>query len=228
MTEARLLVVDDDPKIRRLLQSQLTSHGYAVEAVGSGPEAVSSVEVNEPQLVVLDLELPGMDGIEVCKCLREWSTVPVVLLTANDGVEVKISALDAGADDYLTKPFHIGELLARIRTVLRRSQPSADNAVPAVFKLGELTIHMAQREVCRNEEPVHLTRTEFDLLSELIRHADRVLTYDHLLQAVWGPAAQDIHSVHVHVSNLRRKLEKGPAAPRHVLAVPGVGYRLRT
>jgi two-component system KDP operon response regulator KdpE len=226
MSEARLLVVDDDPKIRRLLQSQLTLRGYIVESVGSGPEALDAIGLYPPHLVLLDLSLPGMNGIAVCKNLREWSEVPVILLTANDAVDSKIAALDAGADDYLTKPFHMGELIARIRTVLRRTP--ADTITIPVFKFGDIEIDMAQRQVRREEQPIHLTRIEFDLLSELARYADRVLTYDHLLQAVWGPTAEDIHGVHVHISNLRRKLEKGPGGPRHILAVAGVGYRLRT
>ena len=226
MSEPNLLVVDDDPKIRRLLQSQLTLRGYSVESVGSGPEALDSVGMHPPHLVLLDLSLPDMDGISVCRNLREWSEVPVILLTANDAVDSKIAALEAGADDYLTKPFHMGELIARIRTVLRRT-PAGVISVP-VFTLGDLEIDVGQRLVRRGDEVIHLTRIEFDLLSELVRHADRVLTYDHLLQAVWGPTADDIHAVHVHISNLRRKLVQGPGGPRYILAVAGVGYRLRT
>lgn len=225
MSESRLLIVDDDPKIRRLLKSQLALRGYSVEAVGSGPEALDSVEVQIPHLILLDLSLPDMDGIAVCKNLREWSEVPVILLTANDAVDSKIAALDAGADDYLTKPFHMEELMARIRTVLRRGLVSTGTQL---FTIGDVEVDVAKRQAQRGGAPIHLTRIEFDLLSELVRHSDRVLTYDYLLQAVWGPAGEDIHAVQVHISNLRRKLEEGPGSPRHILAVAGVGYKLRT
>jgi len=225
--EGRLLVVDDDPKIRRLLQSQLTQRGYTVEAVGTGSEAIWSIEAQPPDLVLLDLSLPGMDGIGVCKSIREWSKVAVILLTANGSVDSKIAALDSGADDYLTKPFHLGELLARIRTVMRRAQIASPEQAITVLKAGEIEVNTALRQVRRDDVEIHLTRIEFDLLAELARHVERVLTYDHLLQTVWGPAADDIHSVHVHISNLRRKLEQGPGSPRRIIAVAGVGYRLR-
>ena len=228
MSEARLLVVDDDPKIRRLLQSQLKLRGYAVEAVGTGPEALDSIALSAPNLMLLDLSLPEMDGIAVCRNLREWSQLPVILLTANDEVDSKIAALDAGADDYLTKPFHMGELIARIRTILRRAPAAGGVSATTVFTVGDVEIDTAQRTARRGENLIHLTRIEFDLLCELVRHVDRVLTYDHLLQAVWGPTAEDIHGVHVHISNLRRKLETGPGSPRHILAIAGVGYRLRS
>src|SRR5262249_7080220 len=158
--------------------------------------------------VLLDIALPGLDGIEVCRQLREWSEVPVILLTAADAPQTKMTALDLGADDYLTKPFHMGELLARVRAVLRRA--AATSAPPTVVNAGSLTIDLARREVRRGDEEVRLTKTEFDLLRELVTHADRVLTYSHLLEAVWGPNYDDIHLVHVHVGNLRRKLEGGP------------------
>ncbi len=226
MSEARLLVVDDDPKIQRLLQSQLTLRGFTVQSVSTGREALMAIGDEPPQLVLLDLSLPEMDGISVCKQLRGWSEVPVILLTANDAVDSKIAALESGADDYLTKPFHMGELMARIRSVLRRANSGLADS--STFSLGDIMIDLAQREVRRGDELIHLTRMEFDLLAELVRHADKVLTYGHLLNAVWGAGTEDIHSVHVHVSNLRRKLERGPAGPRHILAVSGIGYRLRT
>jgi two-component system, OmpR family, KDP operon response regulator KdpE len=222
----RILVVDDDPQIQRMLRSQLAARGYDVRIVDNGPDALLAVADDEPHLVLLDITMAGMDGLEVCRQLREWSSVPIVLLTAADVPQTKIAALDLGADDYLTKPFHMGELLARVRAVLRRAE-ARGSARSSVITVGDLTIDLARREVRRDGEEVHLTKTEFDLLRELVTHADKVLTYSHLLNAVWGPAYDDAHLVHVHVGNLRRKIERGPTGPRHILAVPGVGYRFR-
>jgi two-component system KDP operon response regulator KdpE len=227
MPRTRLLVVDDDPQIQRMLRSQLAAREYEVQVVADGPGALLAAAEFEPHLVLLDITMPGMDGLEVCRRLREWSPVPVILITAADAPQTKMTALDLGADDYLTKPFHMGELLARVRAVLRRTAASA--APPAVVvSVGKLTIDLARREVRRGEELVKLTKTEFDLLRELVTHADKVLTYRHLLNAVWGPDYDDIHYVHVHVGNLRRKLEGGPTGPRLILSVPGVGYRFRS
>lgn len=227
MPKTRLLVVDDDPQIQRMLRSQLAAREYDVHVVADGPAALLAVAEFEPHLVLLDITMPGMDGLDVCRRLREWSAVPVILITAADAPQTKMTALDLGADDYLTKPFHMGELLARIRAVLRRTAATA--APPAaIVSAGGLTIDLARREVRRGEELVKLTKTEFDLLRELVTHADKVLTYRHLLNAVWGPDYDDIHYVHVHVGNLRRKLEGGPTGPRLILSVPGVGYRFRS
>ena len=227
MPKTRLLVVDDDPQIQRMLRSQLAARDYEVLVVSTGPAALSSVAEFEPHLVLLDITMPGMDGLEVCRQLREWSAVPVILLTAADAPQTKMTALDLGADDYLTKPFHMGELLARVRAVLRRTAASTVPPSPVV-RVSGLIIDLARREVQRDEEPVKLTKTEFELLRELVTHADKVLTYRHLLNAVWGPEYDDIHYVHVHVGNLRRKLEGGPTGPRLILSVPGVGYRFRS
>jgi two-component system, OmpR family, KDP operon response regulator KdpE len=227
MPRTRLLVVDDDRQIQRMLSSQLGARDYEVRVVSNGPDALLAVADFEPHLVLLDITMPGMDGLEVCRQLREWSAVPVILLTAADAPQTKMTALDLGADDYLTKPFHMGELLARVRAVLRRSA-AGPSPPAAVVRVADLTIDLARREVRRGEEPVRLTKTEFDLLRELVSHADKVLTYRHLLNAVWGPEYDDIHYVHVHVGNLRRKLEGGPTGPRLILSVPGVGYRFRS
>jgi two-component system KDP operon response regulator KdpE len=222
----RILVVDDDPQIQRMLSSQLSARGYEVRIVGDGPEALLAVADWNPDLVLLDLTMPGMDGVEVCRQLRDWASAPVILLTATDQPLTKIAALDAGADDYLTKPFHMGELLARIRAVLRRVSAQGEPP-PPVISLQEITIDVALREVRRGAEEIRLTKTEFDLLHELIKYADRVVTYGYLLDAIWGPGYEDIRLVQVHVGNLRRKIERGPTGPRYILAVPGVGYRLR-
>jgi two-component system, OmpR family, KDP operon response regulator KdpE len=226
MAKTRVLVVDDDPQIQRMLRSQLAVREYDVCVVGNGPDALQAVVDFEPHLVLLDITMPGMDGLEVCRELREWSTIPVILLTAADAPQTKMTALDLGADDYLTKPFHMGELLARVRAVLRRASTSPTS--PPVVEVAGVTIDLARREVRRGDEPIHLTKTEFELLRELVTHADRVLTYSHLLDTVWGPEYDDIHYVHVHVGNLRRKLEGGPTGPRLILSVPGVGYRFRS
>jgi two-component system KDP operon response regulator KdpE len=226
MNKTRLLVVEDDPQMQRLLQTQLAARGFQVQVVDNGPDAVAAMADVEPSVLLLDIGLPGPDGLEVCRQIREWSAVPIILVTAADLPQTKIKALDMGADDYLTKPFHVGELVARIRAVLRRSAGSA-SAQPSVLETGDLRIDFPARRVWRGGEEAHLTRMEFDLLSELARHPDRVLTHQHLLDTVWEPGYEDVRSVHVQVCNLRRKLERGPTGPRRILAVPGVGYRFR-
>lgn len=225
MSDERILVVDDDPQIQRMLSTQLAVRGYDVHVVSNGPDALIAASNETFDLIVLDIMMPEMDGLEVCRQLREWSAVPVILLTAADTPQSKITGLDLGADDYLTKPFNMGELLARMRAVLRRA--AGDEKPTATVVAGDLTIDLAGREVQRGGEPVHLTKTEFDLLRELVTHADKVLTYDHLLRAVWDFAYEDSHLVQVHVGNLRRKIESGPLGSRYILAVSGVGYRFR-
>jgi two-component system, OmpR family, KDP operon response regulator KdpE len=223
MSQGRILAVDDDPQIQRMLCSQLGARGYQVRAVNNGPDALLAVADEEPDLVLLDITMQGMDGLEVCRQLREWSTLPIILLTAADSPQTKITALDLGADDYLTKPFHMGELLARIRAVLRRSADGEKSS--GVIETGDLIVDLAQRVVHRGEEEISLTRTEFELLRELVTHPDRVLTYSHLLNAVWGPGYDDVHMVQVHISNLRRKIERGSPGQRCIRADAGVGYR---
>jgi len=225
MSEGRVLVVEDDPQMQRLMESQLTMRGYSVQVVTGGQEALLAAAEQEPDLILLDITLPGMDGLDVCRQLREWSSVPVILVTAADTPQTKIKALELGGDDYLTKPFHMGELVARMRAVLRRTLP----AVPGnpILEVDALRIDLMRREVRCNGELVHLTKIEFDLLRELVTQADKVLTYAHLLETIWGPGYHDIRPVHVHICNLRRKLEPGPTGPRHILAIPGVGYRFR-
>ncbi|HXG24754.1 MAG TPA: response regulator transcription factor [Chthonomonadales bacterium] len=225
MTNSPILVVEDDPHMQRLLQTQLSMRGFSVNVVATGPEALDAVAEEEPLLVLLDIRLPDMDGIEVCRRLREWSSVPIILLTAADQPKTKITALELGADDYLTKPFHMGELVARIHAVLRRTI-SRESPITLIEANG-LTIDLAKREVHGPEGPVHLTRLEFDLLQTLVTHADKVLTYQYLLETVWGSGYTDNRTVHVHVCNLRRKIERGPFGPRYIIAVPGVGYRFR-
>lgn len=225
MNKDSLLIVEDDPSMQQLLQSQLGARGYAVTVVGDGAEAVHIVGINDFSLVLLDITLPGMDGLDVCRQIRSWSSVPIILVTAADMPHMKIAGLELGADDYLTKPFHIGELVARIRAVSRRI--AGQTTQPSVLEFGGISVDLARRQVRYNDTPVRLTKLEFDLLQELVTHIDQVLTYAHLLNAIWGQGYDDIRPVHVHICNLRRKLEQGPTGPRHILAVPGIGYRFR-
>lgn len=224
MSEGRVLVAEDDPQMQRLLQSQLTLRGYDVKVVDNGKAALAAIEDMDASIVLLDITMPELDGLEVCRQLREYSLVPVILVTAADSPHVKVSALEIGADDYMTKPFHMGELVARMRAVQRRSLGSP--APPqGTVNAGDLVIDLPARTVHRNDEEVRLTKIEFDLLKELVTHGDRILTYDHLLMAVWGPGYDDVRPIHVHICNLRRKLEQGPTGPRYIMSVPGVGYR---
>jgi two-component system, OmpR family, KDP operon response regulator KdpE len=222
---ARVLVVDDETAIRRFLRTALAANGYTVFEAATGEEGVAGVTAHRPDLVILDLGLPDVDGIEVTRILREWSRVPIIILSVREREGDKVAALDAGADDYVTKPFGTGELLARMRVALRRAAPALD---APVFESGDLSIDLARRLVRVADREVQLTPTEYDLLRALVTNADRVLTHRHLLRAVWGAGYdQDAHLLHVNMSNLRRKLEPDPARPRFIVTEPGVGYRLR-
>jgi two-component system KDP operon response regulator KdpE len=227
MTENRLrvLVVDDEPAIQRFLHSALTAHGQTVLEASDGNQALEQVALHRPDLVILDLGLPDIDGIEVTRRIREWSTIPIIILSVRGQESDKIAALDAGADDYLTKPFGVGELLARMRVAMRRLAPAANEAV---FVTGTLTVDLARRLVTLAGEEIQLTPTEYDLLRVLVTHAGKVLTHHQLLRQVWGPGYEpDSHLLQVNVSNLRRKLEPDPSRPRFLITEPGVGYRLR-
>lgn len=222
----RVLVVDDEPAIRRFLRASLAAHGYEIFEAATGEEALSDVIAHRPDLVILDLGLPDMDGIAVTQRLREWSKIPIIILSVREHEQDKIAALDAGADDYLTKPFGIGELLARIRTAIRRSSP--ESAVP-VFSCGDLKVDLARRIVAVGNAEVQLTPTEYDLLRVLVSNAGKVLTHHQLLRQVWGVGYEnETHMLRVNISNLRRKIESDPTRPRYVLTEPGVGYRLRS
>lgn len=224
-TNARVLVVDDERPIRRFLTTSLSAHGYQVFEAADGPEALAAVINYRPDLVILDLGLPGMDGVEVTQRLREWTQLPIIILSVRDQEADKIAALDAGADDYVTKPFGIGELLARIRVALRRA--SAPGVEP-VFTTGNLTVDLGRRVVTAGGQEVQLTPTEYDLLRALVTHAGKVLTHRHLLREVWGAGyGEDVHTLRVNVSNLRHKIEPDPARPTYIVTEPGVGYRLR-
>jgi two-component system KDP operon response regulator KdpE len=226
MSNTDILVVEDDSKMQRLLASQLTMRGYCVRIASTGQEALMTAGDKLPDIVLLDISLPEIDGLEVCRRLREWSDVPIILVTASDTPHTKVAALEMGGDDYLTKPFHMGELIARIRAVLRRTA-AGKPATPGPILWDDISLDMAKREVRRNGLPLHLTKIEYELLRELVTNADRALTYDYLLNSVWGQGYDDVRPVHVHICNLRRKLEPGPAGPRRILAIPGIGYRFR-
>jgi two-component system KDP operon response regulator KdpE len=225
-TGPRVLVVDDEPAIRRFLRVSLSAHGYVVQEADGGEAAIAGVIAHRPDLVILDLGLPDIDGIEVTRRLREWTGIPVIILTVRGQEADKIAALDAGADDYLTKPFGTGELLARMRAALRRMTAPADEPV---FTADDLTVDLTRRLVTVAEREVPLTPTEYDLLRVLVIHAGKVLTHHHLLREVWGPGYDgETHMLRVNISNLRRKIETDAARPRHIVTEPGVGYRLRT
>lgn len=228
MTEpnrARVLIVDDEHAIRRFLRASLAAHGYTVYEAAAGEAAVQAVIADRPDIVILDLGLPDIDGIEVTRRLREWSATPVIILSVRNDESEKIHALDAGADDYLTKPFGVGELLARMRVAMRHRTPDPASAVLAA---GELSIDLSRRLVTLGDEPVQLTPTEYDLLRVLMTHAGKVLTHRQLLREVWGAAYEaETHLLRVNISNLRRKIEPEPARPQYILNEPGVGYRLR-
>ena len=222
----RLLVVDDEPQIRRALKIGLERAGHTVLQAENGAMGLDLAAEHPPDLVILDLAMPEPDGIEVCLRLREWSKVPILVLSVREDEEDKIAALDAGADDYLTKPFSTGELLARIRAITRRA--SADEPDPPAFTAGELTVDFARRQVRLAGQEVHLTPIEYDLLRQLTLHSGRVMTHRQLLSRVWGAEyADDTHTLRVHVANLRNKIEDDPARPRRRVTEPRIGYRFR-
>jgi two-component system, OmpR family, KDP operon response regulator KdpE len=226
MTESnlRILVVDDERSIRRFLKASLGSQFTILEAT-NGEEALSAVAGEHPDIVILDLGLPDIDGVEVTRRLREWSQIPIIVVSVREQEKDKINALDAGADDYLTKPFGVGELMARLRVALRRSAQT-DNE--PVFTTGSLVVDMNQRQVRVNDREVALTPTEYDLLRTLVKHAGKVLTHDQLLRAVWGTAYEsETHMLQVNISNLRRKIEQDPSRPIYIVTEPGVGYKLK-
>ena len=223
----RILVVDDDRQIVRLVQSYLEQAGMTTLAAYDGEDALRVIRSERPDLIVLDLMLPKLDGFEVCKRIREFSLVPVVMLTARGEQVDKLRGFEAGADDYLTKPFSPPELLARVRAVLRRVQQSGPSSAPSVVRCGELTIDFVRRRVMVKDELVKLTPTEFQLLQQLAMNAGKVLSHTELLTSVWGPEYRDDRDyLWAYVRHLRRKLEPDPEHPRHILSEPGYGYVL--
>ena len=218
------LVIDDEPQIRRLLRVTLEANGYQVVDAATGQDGLVQAAQCRPKVIVLDLGLPDLDGVSVLKRLREWSRVPVIILSVQDRDAEKAAALDAGADDYVTKPFGSAELLARLRVALRHSD---EHAEPPVFRTGELVVDLADRRVTVAGKEVSFTATEYNLLRLLVRHAGKVLTHRFLLREVWGPNAENqSHYLRVYVARLREKLEKDPAKPELLITEPGIGYRL--
>lgn len=221
----RILVIDDEAAIRRFLRVSLDAQGYQVYEAESGREGLQAVSACRPDVVILDLGLPDLEGHEVIRQLREWSPVPIVVLSVRDRETEKIQALDAGADDYVTKPFAVGELTARLRAALRRM---ANAGAEAVYAVGELRLDLGRRQVTLAGQEVTLTPTEYELLRVLAQHGGRVLTHHQLLRQVWGASYEpETHLLRVNISNLRRKLEPDPSRPQYLLTEPGVGYRLR-
>jgi two-component system, OmpR family, KDP operon response regulator KdpE len=219
----RILVVDDEPQILRALQTSLRGAGYEVDAATTGEEALTMAAVRPPDAVILDLVLPDARGTDVCRELRTWSSVPVIVLSVVGDESEKVAALDAGADDYVTKPFGVGELLARLRAALRRAEPSTE----PVLEIGGLRVDLEAREVSVGGAPVQLTPHEYELLRLLALNEGKLLTHKTILREVWGEAYSDeSHYLHGYVSQLRRKLEPDPARPRYILTEPGAGYRL--
>jgi len=224
----KVLVIDDEPQIRRALRAGLERGEYEVIMAASGEEGLDLAALHNPDLVILDLAMPGTDGYEVCKQLRSWSKSPIIVLSVREGEDDKIQALDLGADDYLTKPFGIGELMARVRAVLRRAGVAEEQDEPS-FSCENLFIDFAHRKVTIAGQEVHLTPKEYDLLRYMVSNANRVLTHRQLLTKVWGPEyADDSHTLRVHIANLRNKIEATPERPRFVHTETRVGYRFRT
>jgi two-component system KDP operon response regulator KdpE len=223
-TPPSILVIDDEAQMRRLLQISLEAAGYRVHAASSGKEGLQQVAMTRPEIVILDLGLPDEDGIEVLKKIREWATIPVIILSVRASEQDIVSALDAGADDYLTKPFRTGELLARVRASLRHHQTTAQGEV---FACGDLSVDLAARVVKKKGELVKLTPTEYSLLSLFVRNAGKVLTHRYILQQVWGPTFEEESQYsRVYVGQLRKKLEDDPSSPKLLLTESGIGYRL--
>ena len=223
MTGARVLVVDDEPQILRALQLKLRGAGYAVDTAATAAEARIKASLRPPEAIILDVLLPDGRGTDVCRELRSWSSVPILVLSAVGQEEEKIAALDAGADDYVTKPFSGDELLARLRAALRRTRPTTQ----PVVEVGDLRIDLEKRHATMRGDEVALTPIEYDLLRLLAENEGKLMTHPTILREVWGPAyAEESNYLHVYISHLRRKIEPDPARPRYILNQPGVGYRL--
>lgn len=226
-TTALVLIVDDEPEIRRFVHATLKSQGFRIAEAASAAAALDEIALHRPDLVILDLGLPDRDGVALLRELREWSRVPVVVLSVRDRDNDKVAAFDAGADDYLTKPFGVGELLARVRVALRHAAQASDTPSEPVFTVGDLRVDLARRQVWAGSTEVRLTPIEFSLLAVLVKNAGRVLTHRQLLRDIWGPEYGDErHYLRVYMAQLRRKLEADPARPRYLRTEPGVGYRL--
>lgn len=221
----RILIIDDEPQILRFLSTSLTAHGYSVLEASSGEEGLIRSERDKPDLIVLDLGLPDVDGLEVLQRIRSRSTVPVIILSARERETDKVGALDLGADDYVTKPFGVGELMARVRSTLRRQTVEQEDN--DTYECDGLNVDLERRRVMVRDEEVKLTPKEYDILKMLVQHAGRVVTHQFLLREIWGPTyTGETHYLRVYVGQLRQKIEEDPAQPHFILTEPGVGYRL--
>jgi two-component system KDP operon response regulator KdpE len=221
-----ILIIEDEAQMQRFLRTSLAGNGYRVFEVQTGQDGLTQAAARNPDLVLLDLGLPDLDGLEVTQQLRAWARMPIIVISARGNEEDKIKALDAGANDYLTKPFGIGELLARIRAVLRHSARSDSGATQ--FAMGEVEVDLVKRRVTKSDDEVHLTPIEFKLLTTLIKYEGRVITHRQLLLEVWGPSSgEQTHYLRVYMGQLRHKLEDNPSRPRFLTTEPGIGYRLR-
>lgn len=223
---ARILIVDDERQIRRFLRASLSSHGFDIFEAENGKEALLQAVNFQPEVIILDLGLPDLDGIEVTRRLREWNHAPIIILSVRDQEKEKVNALDAGADDYLTKPFGVGELLARIRVALRHAYHTE---IQPVFQMGKLRVDLSRRAVSVDGQDISLTPNEYDLLKMLVQNAGKVITHRQLLHHVWGgDYGSENHILRVNISNLRHKIEPDPAQPTYILTESGIGYRLKT
>lgn len=223
-----ILLIDDEPQILRALKTILIANHFQIASASTGEQGIALAVAQPPDLIILDLSLPDIDGFQVCEQIREWSRVPIIVLSVRDNEKDKVAALDKGADDYLVKPFGIEELLARIRVALRHSEQSLGNK-QSTIKAGEITIDLARHTIFHGDSEIHLTAIEFNLLSYLASHADRVLTHQAILQHVWGFENSDhVEYLRVYIGQLRKKLEKDPDEPQLLVTEPGIGYRLKT
>ena len=227
MPDPVVVVIEDEPQIRKFLRATLEGQGYRLFEATTGADGVIEVGSRQPDVVIIDLGLPDMDGLDVIRRVREWTDVPVIVLSARGQERDKVTALDAGADDYVSKPFGAGELLARIRVALRHTAGASHEGEEAAFKVGDLEVDQLRRHVTMRGAEVKLTPIEYKLLTTLVHHAGKVVTHQQLLREVWGPSHDDqAHYVRVYMAHLRHKLEAEPARPRYLLTEPGVGYRL--
>ena len=227
-TKIRILLIEDDHQIRRFLRATLLTQGYDLLEAGTGQEGLSMAASHLPEIILLDLGLPDMEGIEVIRRLREWSQVPILIISARGQEREKVTNLDAGADDYLTKPFGVGELLARVRALIRRLPLEEEKVHELRFEWGGIVVDFERRQVFRGSEEIHLTPTEYKLLSVLIQYRGKVVTHRQLLKEVWGPSyVEQVPYLRIFILNLRRKLEEDPARPAFIITEPGVGYRIK-
>jgi two-component system, OmpR family, KDP operon response regulator KdpE len=223
-----VLVIEDEVPIRRFLRTTLSKHGYQFVEAATAKEGLAQAASRQPELIILDLGLPDMDGLEVVRHLREWTALPIIILSARGQENAKVSALDAGADDYMTKPFGVEELLARIRVVMRHAAQIEQKTEQAIFAVDDWKVDLGKRQVFVGDKEVRLTPTEYKLLTMLIRYSGKVITHRQLLKEVWGDAyANETQYLHVYMTRLRHKLERDPAQPRHLMLELGVGYRLK-